>query len=309
MLAILERTRRVALREPPAQLMRFVWHVSGKHQVILCVLSAMVFLLATLPLELQRRLVNQATVGAPFEPLLWLAGLYLAAAMAEGGTKFVMNVYRGWVGEKAVRWLRRCIDRRVADKPDGTSASMMLSEAEPVAGFVAVSVSEPVLQIGLLGSVLGYLLFLQPKMAAVSILILVPQTVLVPFVQRAVNERIPKRIAVTREIGAGLVTGKKRGPLSILINRVFDLNFTIYKLKYGLNFSMNALHHVGTAAVLGVGGWLVVNGQTEIGTVVAFVTGLAKVRDPWSDVINWFRDLSATKTRYKLLAKALGGAC
>ena len=289
--------------------MRFVWYVSGKHQIILCVLSVIVFMLATLPLELQRRLVNKATVGAAVEPLLWLAALYLAAAMAEGATKFVMNVYRGWVGEKAVRWLRRCIDRRVNDKPDGTSASMMLSEAEPVAGFVAVSVSEPVLQIGLLGSVLGYLLFLQPAMAGLSILLLVPQTILVPFVQRAVNERIAKRIAVTREIGAGLVHGKRRGTLSVLINRVFDLNFMIYKLKYGLNFSMNALHHVGTAAVLGVGGWLVVQGQTEIGTVVAFVTGLAKVRDPWSDVINWFRDLSATKTRYALLAKALGGAC
>jgi ABC-type bacteriocin/lantibiotic exporter with double-glycine peptidase domain len=308
-LDIPEKSRRAALKEPPALLMKFVWHISGKHQIILCVLSVMVFLLATLPLELQRRLVNQATIGAPFEPLLWLAGLYLAAALAEGGTKFVMNVYRGWVGEKAVRWLRRCIDRRVADTTDGSSASMMLSEAEPVAGFVAVSVSEPVLQLGLLGSVLGYLLYLQPAMAAVSIVLLVPQTVLVPFVQRAVNERIAKRIAVTREIGAGLVVGKRKGSLSLLINRVFDLNFTIYKLKYGLNFTMNALHHVGTAAVLGVGGWLVVRGETEIGTVVAFATGLAKVRDPWSDAINWFRDLSSTRTRYALLAKALGTPC
>lgn len=69
MLDILERPRRVALKEPPAQLMKFVWHISGKHQVILCVLFVMVSLLATLPLELQRRVVNQATVGASFQPL------------------------------------------------------------------------------------------------------------------------------------------------------------------------------------------------------------------------------------------------
>lgn len=136
-------------------------------------------------------------------------------------------------------------------------------------------------------------------MVAVSIALLVPQTVLKPFVQCAVNERI----AVAREIGTRLVTGKRRGPLSILVNRVFDLNFTIYKLKYGLNFAMNKLHQIGTAAVLGVGGWLVVRGETEIGT------GLAKVRDPWSDAINGFRELGATRTRYKLLAKALGTAC
>ena len=27
---------------------------------------------------------------------------------------------------------------------------------------------------------------------------------------------------------------------------------------------------------------------------------------PWSDIVNWFRDVSATKTRYTLLSSALG---
>jgi ABC-type bacteriocin/lantibiotic exporter with double-glycine peptidase domain len=57
--------------------------------------------------------------------------------------------------------------------------------------------------------------------------------------------------------------------------------------------------------VLGVGGWFVVSGQTEVGTVVAFVSGLAKINDPWGDLVNWFRDLTVTGTKYRLISSAI----
>jgi ABC-type bacteriocin/lantibiotic exporter with double-glycine peptidase domain len=71
-----------------------------------------------------------------------------------------------------------------------------------------------------------------------------------------------------------------------------------------MNFLMNLLHHLGVASVLAIGGWFVVQGQTEVGTVVAFITGLAKIVDPWGDLVSWFRDLMATRTKYGLIAQA-----
>ena len=45
---------------------------------------------------------------------------------------------------------------------------MTLSEAEPIGAFVGSSVSEPLLQGGILISVFAYMVYLQPMMALVA---------------------------------------------------------------------------------------------------------------------------------------------
>ena len=89
------------------------------------------------------------------------------------------------------------------------------------------------------------------------------------------------------------------------IERVFRINVGVYQYKFGLNFLMNLLTSLGTAVILGIGGYLVINGQTEIGTVVAFVSGLAKIVDPWGDLVNWYRDYKVTEARYSLVVSSL----
>ena len=57
--------------------------------------------------------------------------------------------------------------------------------------------------------------------------------------------------------------------------------------------------------VLGVGGWYAVTGHIEVGTVIAFTSGLAKVNDPWGDLVNWFRDAAVNSVKYRLIAEAV----
>ena len=38
--------------------------------------------------------------------------------------------------------------------------------------------------------------------------------------------------------------------------------------------------------------------------MVAFVSGLAKVNDPWGDLVDWFREMTLVRTRYRLLRDA-----
>lgn len=297
---------------------RFIWEVSGPHQLALSALSVLVFLLSTAPLEVQRRMVNDAFKGGQFQPILALALAYVGLAIAEGAVKLAMNVYRGWVSETTVRSLRRTVhlllreasSDRVAADALGIETSMMLAEAEPIGGFVGVSVSEPMMQGGLLLAVFGYMTYLEPLMALVALLVFCPQIVFVPLMQHAINLRVARRISALREVsvammgepGAHFHVGQD---LDVRIDDVFALNMGIYKLKFSMNFLMNLLHHSGTAGVLAAGGWFVVHGQTEVGTVVAFVSGLAKINDPWGDLVNWFRDLTATATKYDLIAQAV----
>jgi ABC-type multidrug transport system fused ATPase/permease subunit len=175
---------------------------------------------------------------------------------------------------------------------------------------VGISISEPLLQGGLLLSVFGYMVYLNSLMAVVAFAVFTPQLVFVPLMQRAINRRVGTRIGVLRQISAGIIGEPGGGadagsPQDGRIQSVFALNMGILELKFSMNFLMNMMHHLGLAAILALGGYYVVTGRTEIGTVVAFVSGLAQVNDPWGDLVNWYRDLKVTQTKYDLIVRAL----
>jgi len=301
----------------PSTVFRYVLRVSGRHQIGLLMLSVVVFLLSTVPLEIQRRLVNDAISHGQVQTIVWLALAYFGVALLEGGIKVGLNVYRAWVSETAVLDLRRRVYALTPTlaQPDaadsqGTEISMVLTEVEPIGGFAGISVSEPVLQTGVLLSVFGYLVYLQPMVALLCALAFSPQLVFVPLMQRAINRRSATRIEVLREVGGSLVGAEPHVPLvsgakDAEIQQVFALNMGIFKIKFSMYFLMNLTHHLGVATALGVGGYYVVLGRIDIGTVVAFVSGLAKVNDPWGDLVDWFREMTLVRTRYKLLRDAV----
>ncbi|MBI3373747.1 MAG: ABC transporter ATP-binding protein [Betaproteobacteria bacterium] len=306
----------------PRHLFGYVWQVSGWHQLGLAALSVLVFLLSAVPLELQRRIVNDAIGAKALESILWLALAYAGVALTEGSIKLMLNVYRGWVSESAVRSLRSTIFALAGVQPEesgdaraeaeGTEISMIVSEAVPIGGFIGISFSEPLLQGGILLSVFGYLMYLEPRIALFSIAVFSPQLIFVPLLQGAINRRARKRIQTLRDVSGGIVADPLGGSAAhpeqqARFDSVFDLNMGIYKLKFSMNFLMNLMHHLGVACALGIGGWYAVKGQIEVGTVVAFVSGLAKVNDPWGDVVNWFREMMEVRIRYRLVAEAASG--
>ena len=296
----------------PETLFGYIGRLSGRHQLALAGLSIAVFALTAIPLELQRRIVNDAAYGGAFAPILTLALAYIAVALAEGGIKLALNVYRGWVSESAVRHLRRAaLDASSPRGGEGVELSMVLSEVEPIGGFVGAAVSEPLLQGGILAAVFGYLLYLDPRLAALSFLVFAPQVVFVPLLQAAINRRVERRVLTMREVSEGIVRdGGAHSAASASqhsrIDRVFTLHMGMYQLKFSMNFLMNLTHHTGVAAALAVGGWYVVQGRLEIGSVVAFISGLGKLNDPWGDLVNWFRDMAVNRVKYRLVRDAIG---
>lgn len=302
----------------PRTLFGYIWEKTARQQVVLALLSMVVFLLSAVPLELQRRIVNDAIAHGATSAVLALALAYVAFALTEGGVKLFMNVYRARISETTVRELRHgigALTSRVAMAEDralaeGVEISMILSESEPIGGFTGISFSEPLLQGGILLSVFGYLAYLEPWMALISLAVLSPQIVFVPLIQRAISQRAEARIRTLREV-SGEIVGAAGGDVALAaaqeshIDRVFRINMGIFKLKFTMNFLMNLMHHLGVATVLGVGGWYAVQGRLEVGTVVAFVSGLGKVNDPWGDIVNWYRELVVVRMRYRLVAEAM----
>jgi ABC-type sulfate transport system permease component len=137
----------------PRSIFRYVLGTSGLHQLLLLALTVSVFLLEVVPLELQRRIVNDLVKHRPYSWVVGLCVVYAGTVLVQGGTKLALNIYRGWVGERAKRDLRRRVHTFVetpgaappAVEAQGIAVSMIVAEVEPIGGFVGESVSEPLL--------------------------------------------------------------------------------------------------------------------------------------------------------------------
>jgi len=309
-------SRSLARHGMPATLAGFVRRVSAPSQLRMALLASVVFVLNTAPLEMQRRIFNAALLDRDPGLVALLGLVYAAIVVAEGGVKLLMNVYGGWIAEKAVRVLRLAASK-LADtipahrhdaKVQGVEISLILAEPEAIGGFVGIAVSELVLQMGILVSVFAYMFLVHPLLALVCLAIFSPQLVFVPLMQAAINRRVQTRITVLRQASVGVLlaagadgAGEQRSRFA----DIFELNLGIVKLRFSMKFLINFTHNVGKVLVLCVGGWYVIRGEADVGTVVAFVSGLGNIRDPWTDLVNWYQEMMLTSAKYRTFVGAM----
>lgn len=281
---------------------------------MLVAISTGVFLLTLAPLELQRRIINGALGDSDLNWFLILCGLYAAVIVVQGGLKLAMNLLRGWVSERAVRQLRSQVGSTVGtaqsgdeNLADGSIVSMVAAEVESIGGFVGESISVPVLQAGILVSVFGYMLWIDPLLAGVAIGLFAPQVYLVPRVQVAINRRAKKRISAVRDAGDAILEedSKNDDYYATAIESAYTLRLAMNRLKFVLKFVLNILHHFAAIGVLMFGGLAVIDGRTEVGTVVAFLSGLQQVATPWRELVAYFRQASAMRVSYGMFHDAL----
>jgi ABC-type bacteriocin/lantibiotic exporter with double-glycine peptidase domain len=303
----------------PPTLFGFVRRVSAWGQFWAACLAIAIFILTTAPLEMQRRILNAAVVDGDVGRVVVLAVVYAGIVLSEGLIKLLMNVYRGWIGEKAVRVLRLAASALVDSMPQranpgiqGVEISLILPEPEPIGGFVGVVVSELVLHAGTLLSAFAYMFFVQPVLAFACLLSFLPQLVFVPLMQAAINRRVQSRINVLRRASVDVLAaqGGEAEAARVIrqemrFARIFSLNLGVVKLRYSMHFLMNLTLSFAKVIVLGVGGWYVIDGQTEVGTVVAFISGLNNVHDPWEGLVVWYENMMVTRARYQTFAGAM----
>jgi ABC-type bacteriocin/lantibiotic exporter with double-glycine peptidase domain len=300
----------------PSSLYAYVWRISGRQQIVLAFLTLLVAGLTTLPLELQRRIVSDAVKDQDLTHLMVLSALYLALLLVQGGGKYVLNVYRGRVVETATVDLRERICKRASEGPlvshdawgrpdQGAVVSMVAAEAEMVGGFVGESLSAPLLQSGTLVFVIGYLLWVEPLVAAVALVVYLPTFAVVPLGQRRINHWSASHARAVRWLGDAVVAGEFAVRFKRLVRLAFFTRIRFYRIKYFLTFFENLLDAVGPLAILLVGGFLVIRGYTEVSTLVVFISGFQRISAPWDQLVTFYRTVSTARVRYRLIADAL----
>jgi ABC-type bacteriocin/lantibiotic exporter with double-glycine peptidase domain len=65
----------------------------------------------------------------------------------------------------------------------------------------------------------------------------------------------------------------------------------------------NLLTNSAPLSVLLMGGWLVIEGRTTVGVVVAFLSGLQRLEDPLRELLNVYRLAAQARVRHDMIAR------
>lgn len=314
------RIERTGDDRPAASLLGYVWRMSGWHQVAICALALAVAVLGLAPLELQRRIVNRAIGDRDLDLLLGLGAVYLGVVLVQNGLKLALRLYQGWLSESAIRYNRLHLTRLYGARAsgqsgdgsgDGRAVSVIGPEIDRLGGFVGEGLSEPVVNGALLLAISGYMVVVEPIVAGLSLLVLAPQAILVPLIQRRINRLIERRVELMRclsdsvaALGAGdAAEGPDGGSLPLEIQGLYANRIRLFLLKYGLKALVNLTNALGPLAILVVGGWLALQGATTVGVIVAFISGFERMAGPLRALIAYYRVAAQATVQHRMIAR------
>lgn len=291
--------------------------VSGRDQIVLVLLAFAVAGLAAAPLEVQQLVVNGLVAGTAPAQLALLCALYLGAVATSAGFKLLLNERIALVGERVVLRIReRLYAGRLAGPAaageegagDGRIVVMLTGEAETVGQFAGAAFAQPLVQLGTLVSVVGFLVVQEPWLGLLALAVVAPQAAIAGWAQRLVNARVAERVQALRAAAEGVARARPGPPdpaVPEALARVYAARRRLTRVKLAAKAASTLIGGLGAAAVLLVGGMLVLDGRSDVGTVVAALAGLARIERPWRDLVAFFRQASVVRVKYGLLAPAL----
>lgn len=297
---------------PVKGLYSFIWRMTGRRQFVLIFLALCIAALNVAPLELQRRIVDDAIASKDIDLLMLLGGLYLAAVLATGLFKLLMRLLEGWLAEGAILYCRRHLagiwtERKANDGDDdqGAAVSIIRAEIEQVGGFVGDGISQPTAQASVLIAVLGYMIFVEPQIALISLIFILPQLILTPLAQRRLNALTEKRLDMLRTLSDAVIEADADDSEAFgrLTKRVYRNQILFYFWKFSTKFILNLMNAAAPLAALTIGGYMVIRGETELGVVIAFVSGFSRLSDPIRDLIAYYRLAAQTAVKHQMIAK------
>ena len=250
--------------------------------------------------------------GFPLErvgTLMALSAVFLLLVIINGLFKYYINIYKGRLGERLLRRLRFSLVDRVLRFPPATFkrmkgaeiASMVKDEVEPIGGFTGDAFVAPAL---LGGQALTALVFIFVQSIALGLI-----TTALVSVQIFIIPRMRRRLLVLgreRQLTARQLSGRvseivegihaihaydtsnfERADIAARLGRIFKIRFDIYQWKFMVKFINNFLASVTPFLFYSVGGYLALNGQLDIGQLVAVIGAYKDLPGPLKELIDW----------------------
>jgi ABC-type multidrug transport system fused ATPase/permease subunit len=299
------------------------WILMGnpKPKLLLLLIAIVTVLIRVIPLEMQKRIVNQAISLKVFDLLLIYCGIYLVAVVCASGLKYAISYLQTIIGQRALTDMRQELYRHVLNLPlsffrktqPGMVVQSFVSELATAGDFVGMAVAIPLISVLSLMTFTVYLLWLNPLLALVSFAIYPLALFVLPALQRRANQENKKRVDASREYSgkiAEAVSGIheiqgnaahrfESRKFDLLANKLMKIRITWNLYRQGMKVSSNFFASISPFVIFLLGGWLTINGKLELGSLVAFLSAQEKLFDPWRELLDVYQSYQEASVSYR----------
>lgn len=300
----------------------FFWAFKGnlKIQSLLVLLILGIVFARVVPLEMQKRIINEAIVLGKFDSLLLYCAIYLLAVTATGGIKLAINYLQALIGERAILSMRKELYNHIITLPlhffrntqPGMVVSSLMTELNTAGTFAGMALAVPLSNILTLVAFAGYLLWLNTKLALATLGIYPVVVFLIPYLQKKANRLNKQRVDQSRLVASQIaesITGvteinvhgaypQEEKKFNGLVKGLQAIRIKWSLLRFSIKTVNNYFVNLGPFVVFLFGGYLVMNGQLELGSMVAFLSAQEKLYDPWKELIEYYQVYQDARVRY-----------
>jgi len=279
-----------------------------------------------LPLEMQKRIINEA-IGLKDLPALWrYCALYIGAVTLAGILKYCINLMQVYIGEKTLKVVRERLYEHLLSLPiqfyrrtsPGNVISYLITEFIPVATFIGQAVAVPAVNVLTFLAMAGYMIHLNPTIGLISISIYPIELLILPRIQKYFRRANRQRIEHTQKL-SGLVGEAVSGvhevhsnasiPLekarfSAVIEKLYKATVTQNSIKFGIKFVNNFFMSLGPFVLFLIGGYYAIQGHFDVGAIVAFLSAYEKLYDPWKELMEFWQVYQDSSVRYGQIMRA-----
>jgi ABC-type bacteriocin/lantibiotic exporter with double-glycine peptidase domain len=127
-------------------------------------------------------------------------------------------------------------------------------------------------------------------------------------IQSRINLRVRERVQASRDASDRISTSnlaRVEDEVVADFRAIYQTRRRFILLKLSSKFALGAISTVGKVGILFLDGWLVLEGRSDVGTVVASLTGLIRIEGPWRDLVSFFRTASTVRVKYAMLLPAI----
>jgi ABC-type multidrug transport system fused ATPase/permease subunit len=291
----------------------FSWVFDGnlRWQVMLLAIIAVTVFTRVLPLEMQKRIVNQAVGMRKLDLLFIYCAYYLAAVLVSSACKYLINVIEIHISQTVLARMRNELLAHIITLPlsffrktqPGTVVNAVVNELAVPSTFVGSALSTPVSNVLTLLAFAGYLVYLDPLLALVSLSAYPVAMLLLPLLQRRANAANQQRVDLSRDFSGRIaesVSGiheihgcgayrLETDKFGLLVERLRRVRVTWSLYRFAVKSTNNFFASLGPFLVFVLGGYLTIKGQLELGSLVAFLSAQEKLYDPWRELIEFYQ--------------------
>ncbi|MGB5198291.1 MAG: ABC transporter transmembrane domain-containing protein [Sedimenticolaceae bacterium] len=314
---------------------KFIWRYSRRQQLTILAMTLCYMPLLYIALELPKHIVNDAIDGKDFpkevlgqslnqiEYLLTLCAALLALLVGGAIITRTINTYKGTTAERMIRRLRYQLYRAILLFPPqhfrrvtpSELATMITAEVEPMADFIGSSFSTPLVEGGIMLTILYFMFSQDPILGLVAMSMVPLQAWLIPKLQKKVNMLGRERVRRARKL-AGWVGESVQGindihandastymkaTLSEKLGGIFEIRYKLFRIKFFMKSLNVFLSDLTPLIFYSVGGYLIINGELSLGALVAVLAAYAKFTAPWKELLRYYQRLHDVKIKYEQL--------